>query len=229
MRKQEEFQKRIDERLDNMFNKFTEAIAGAPSPQKQTGNDLDSYTVEQLEAQQASVPEELQPQFTAYLNKRRVQDQVDARVNESLRMRDSETQRKAAAEDAIRRFPELRNESSQMARESEKILEKWGGKSYIDANPRALLDAANEAAITLGVKPSTTGFRPEPRGTGATRQNRAATPPADAGESVLSREENERIAARLGNALGRNKKFDLDAVDKSQRAYKESVHERVRG
>lgn len=198
----------------------------APAPTQSQPQTLDDMTVEQLEQMQPNVPAEQQAAFNAYLIERK----VDAKVDQKLNKFQSTTQAKQLEDkfnkQAFDRWPELRNKSSEFYGIADRILSEMGPSA--DNDPRAVLTAANEAGLQLGLAPATgqRRSRKEPGNVAPGRSTRGTSAP-DVGPS----EEDAAIAKRLQNAMPGRKFTDaqLKRIAKRTKLYKEDIGTRVRG
>lgn len=230
-RKQEAFEQRFLEQQERLIE--TLAQRGQPEPEKKTGNTLDDMSIEQLNSLRAEVaennPEKL-VEFDAYLNQRRVDEQVTSRMSEwETRQRD-EQMRSKAQQDALRRYPELANRGSELYRAVNARLNELGD-SYVSANPRAVLDAANDVAAEMGVSPRRAGKAANMRGRVANKGN--SNPKAKAEDKdekpFVSDKEHEKISHRLSGALPKGKKFDKKSLQERGEFYRNNLQYYLRG
>jgi hypothetical protein len=236
-RKQEQFQERMMQQLSESQKMLAEALQGrTEQPEKQTGNTLDSMSVQELEAFRKTVAEQnpdALTEFDDYLNKRRVDDTVEQRIRQFENKSQVETRRRQANETAVQRYPELGQRNSDFYRAVNNRLQELG-RDYVDANPRAVLDAANDVAAERGMVPSTTR-RPTIRGSVGSRESGGGAPvqkqkqEKNLPKSAQSAEDREAIARRLAAALPKGKKFDDKAIEDKMAQYQENVGYFLRG
>lgn len=228
-RKQEEFQRQMLEQQ----NKLIETLArkAEPEPEKKTGNSLDDMSVQELESFRAQVVEaspEKVGEFDAYLNQRRVDAQVNSRMSDWENRQKVEQLRSKAQQDAIRRYPELSQRGSEFYNAVNGRLNELGD-SYVGANPRAVLDAANDVAAEMGVSPRQAGKAAQMRGRVAGKAN--ANPKAQEPEKRegMSDDQLDVISQRLQSAMPKGKKFDKKAIREREKFYRDNTQYYLRG
>ena len=132
----------------------------APVPvQKTQPQTMDDMSVEQLEQMRANVPEENRVAFETYLIERKADARVDAKLTSFTQQQSFQTNEQKANEKAFSRWPNLHDKSSEFYSITNRILQEMGPTA--DNSPRAVLDAANEAGLELGLQPAT--FKPQIR------------------------------------------------------------------
>lgn len=198
-------------------------VAPVDNAQPQT---LDQMTVEQLEAMKPNVPDEQKVAFGEYLFERKVDAKVDAKLDKFQNTSVRKDQEDKFNETAFERWPELRNKSSEFYGIADRVLSEMGTAG--EKNPRAVLEAANEAGLQLGLSPATgqRRTRREPGNVAPGRSTRGTSTP-DAGQS----EEDAKIASRLGNAMP-GRKFtpeQLKRIAKRTKMYNDGINSHVRG
>ena len=169
-------------------------------------------TSQQLEALRPQVPEDKRPELDRLIAQRRIDESVAARVDARLADQSRLQMRIEANRTAYGRWPELRDPGSQLYQVTNQVLNERGSTN----DPRALLDAANEAGMRLGLQAkSTRSFSDVTVPTGT-------QPPADhGGRDAMSREEAAAIAQRLQHALPGGKKFNLERATELHGQYVE--------
>lgn len=207
-----------EERMLQMMERLADSSAVRSEPVKKSGDSLDDRSIEELEGLRDQVPEDRRAAFDAYLNKRRVQAEVDSRMTALEKKTQVQTARQQAGQEAVNRYPDLADPTSDFARKVNAKLRTLG-RSYIDANPRAIVDVANEVAISEG-----RGFRSQPgrrpKGSQAKRQNTPVDGESRKGKKQFqSKEETAKIAARLSRGLPKGKKFDVDKINERANDY----------
>lgn len=203
-RKLEEMSGRFS-RLEEMLQGVT---AGTPRRDTEPAKDLNDMTTGELEALRPHIPEDKKAAFEVLVNTRREEERVDARFERKLTQRETVQARKAANEEAYDRYPELSNEVGTFYREVNKVLDQWGDP-VTKNNPYAVLQAANEAAHRLGIKPRE---RVESR---SGRVSSRTAPASDnaVGTRKMSVEQSESIARGLTAALPAGKTFSKDVME----------------
>jgi len=203
------------------------ARPAAPAPvtnaQPQT---LDDMSIEQLEAMKPNVPDEQKGAFLEYLMERKVDAKVDAKLNKFQSSSTLKEQEDKFNQTAFDRWPELRNKSSEFYGIADRVLSEMGAAG--EKNPRAVLEAANEAGLQLGLSPATgqRRTRKEPGNVAPGRSTRGTSTP-DAGQS----EADAKIASRLQNAMP-GRKFtpeQLKRIAKRSKMYQDGINSHVRG
>lgn len=231
-RKQEEFQSQMMSQFMDAQRQLVEALKVKPEPEKKTGT-LDDMSVSELESLRGQVAENSPDklgEFDAYLNKRRVDDQVASRMSDWEKRQSVEQARGKAQQDALRRYPELADRSSAFYAAVNNRLNELGD-SYVNSNPRAVLDAANDVAAEMGVSPRAAGKAASMRGRVATRGNsnpKAKEAQAD-DESGPSQAEIDKIAAKLQGALPKGKKFNTKDLKDKSKFYRNNLQYYLRG
>ncbi len=204
----------------------------APEPEKKTGNTLDNMSIPELEAGRASVqadhPDKL-AEYDAYLNQRRVDEQVNSRMSAWEQRQQQDQLRSRAQQDALRRYPELADRSSEFYSAVNGRLNELG-EGYVNANPRAVLDAANDVAAEMGVSPRQAGRAAQMRGRVAGKANANPKPNEEPKEEGgMSDAEMDAIAKRLGGALPKGKEFDRKALRERGQFYRDNLQHYTRG
>jgi len=204
-----------------------------PSPEptrKSEPQTLDEMSVEDLEKMRANVPEEQKAAFEAYLIERKAEARVDAKLSKFQQTQSFKQSEQKANEQAFSRWPELHDKSSKFWQVTNRILQEMGPSA--DKNPRAVLDAANEAGLELGTSPQT--FRPQVnrREPGGVQSGRTSRPTPRKDDQVdLSSEEHQTIQNRLANAMPGRKftKEQLARIAKRTKQYKDNIDLFTRG
>lgn len=207
-----------EERMLMLMERLAESRRESAEPVKQSGNGLDDRSVEELRGLRGQVPEEKLAEFDAYLNHRIVQEEVEKRLSDFERRNEARTARQRYGQEAVNRYPELADSTSSFAKKVDAKLKQLG-KKYIDANPRAIVDVANEVAISTGhawrgdTRPSR---RPK-----STRSTKSAPvkDKKDSGDGFMSKERAEEIAKRLSRGLPAGKKFDTEKIRQRANEY----------
>jgi hypothetical protein len=208
-----------EERMLTMMEKLAEAREAPAQPVKQSGNGLDDRSVEELRGLRDQVPDERKAEFDAYLNQRIVREEVEKRLSDFEQRSQARTARERYGQEAVNRYPELSDPSSDFAKKVNSKLKSLG-KKYIDANPRAIVDVANEVAISTGQAwrgNTRQGRRPKKSPAGG-----KGTSPVKEGqkkEGFLAEKRAEEIASKLSRGLPEGKKFDLDKIRERANEY----------
>jgi hypothetical protein len=126
------------------------------------------------------------------------------------------------------RWPSLQDKTSEFYRATDRILSDMGEAAA--SNPRAVLDAANEAGLELGISPST-GLIPTSRRTPGSVAPGRSTAGAPKKKPDVDMAEVEKTAKRLQNALPGRKftKDQLKRIAERTQEYKDTINTRVRG
>lgn len=180
--------------------------ATKPAPAAGAAKGLEDMSVAELRAMRQQIPAD-QPQTLAALDAVINDRAVDERVSLTLK-RELTTQKfvqieQEANEAAMSRWPELRDKSTQLYKLTNRLLNEAGDLAETD--PRAVLNAANEAGIALGLTPK--GYTPRPAygRDGRVVPGRDANAPAPGspgGKLTADQEANlDRISRRLGDAM----------------------------
>jgi len=198
---------------------------GAPTNAQSAPQTLDDMTIEQLEQARANVPEEQRAAFETYLTDRKIDAKVNAKLasyKQESTFSDAEERANATAFD---RWPELRDKSSEFYRTANRILADMGKTA--DTNPRAVLDAANEAGLELGLSPRTAVRKArEPRGEVAPGRSTRRGPGKEDTPEL-----DEKVVSRLAQAMPGRKftKEQLKRIAEREKMYKENINSYLRG
>jgi len=207
LRKQDELRSELAEIKDLIRNQPAPAVAEPPT------TDINKMSSVQLEALRPNVPEAQHAELDRLINKRRIDEAVAQGIESRLSAREVEQVRREANSTAFQRWPELRDNSSTFRRVTNEVLKERGDST---TNPQAVLDAANEAGMRLGLKPATTAFNSNGRGAYRTARGSSDAPaPADAPQDMLSEAEASAIAIRLRNAMPSGK-FSPEQVKRAR-------------
>jgi len=228
-RKQEEFQNRMLEQQ----NKLIEALnrKPEPAPEKKTGNSLDDMSVSELETARATIAEQNPEQlagFDAYVNQRRVDEQVNSRMSQWESRQQTEQLRGKAQQDALRRYPELATRGSEFYNAVNSRLNELGD-SYVSVNPRAVLDAANDVAAEMGMAPRQAGKAAQMRGRVANKGNANPQAKTEEKKEGMSEAEMAAISKRLSGAMPKGKEFDAKAIREREKFYRDNQQYYTRG
>lgn len=200
-------------------------VAPAPETPSQP-QTLDDMTVDQLIQMQPNVPEEQKAAFDAYLMDRKVDAKVDARLSKFQSTTEHQQAEEKHNATAFDRWPQLRNKQSEFYGITDQILSEMGPSG--ESNPRAVLEAANEAGLQLGLAPASgvQRTRRKPGNVAPGRSTRGTSAP-EPGQSEAQAE----IANRLQNAMPGKKftKEQLKRIAKRSKMYEESINSHVRG
>jgi hypothetical protein len=236
-RKQEKLEERLFSMLEENQRLIAESITGRNrEPEKKTGNTLDEMSVTELDNFRAQVaeqnPDKLN-EYDAYVQQRRVDDRVNERIKQFETKSMVEARRREANSLAVNRYPELGRRGSEFYKAVNNRLTELG-QSYYDANPRAVLDAANDVAAERGISPTprqrVRGTVAGRRGTGKPVQSQNADgPEANLPKNAQSKEDRAAIAARLRSAMPKGKDFDDKAITKRMGEYQDNLNYFLRG
>jgi hypothetical protein len=201
-------------------------------PQPQPANDqpktMDDMSVQELEALQQNVPEDQKEAFREYLIMRRAEERATQKFQSQAMLQQAESLERKYNEQAVTRWPSLQDKSSDFYRTTDRILSEMGETAA--SNPRAVLDAANEAGLELGIAPAH-GLIPTRRREPGNVAPGRSTADSPRKRSDVDMAEIEKTGNRLANALP-NKKFtkeQLKRIAERTQQYKDSINTRVRG
>lgn len=199
----------------------------APTPASNAPKTFDDMSVQELINIQGQVPEAEQAAFAAYLSERKIDAKVDEKLNKFQSQTKYQTDESRFNEQAFDRWPQLRQKSSEFYGIADRILSEMGTRA--DQNPRAVLDAANEAGLELGLAPATALRRDTRRSPGKVAPGRS-TKGTDA-PTPAQTEADKAIASRLQNAMP-GRKFtekQLKRIAKRSKLYQEQINSHLRG
>ncbi len=213
LRKMEQQQAALDQkfaRLEGLLE-GVQAQPAAPAPQQPQGPpQVTDMTSAQLEALRPQVPEANHAELDQLIQQRRIDEAVSSRVDQALTAQTRRQTQLQANQTAHARWPELRDPGSRFYQLTNQILNERG--DMVANDPTALLSAANEAGMQLGLRGQTT---PTLQRGGLNNVPPNSQPPQnDPQKPVLSQEKADEIAANLQGALPDGKKFDMKRVQK---------------
>lgn len=188
---------------------------------------FDDMTIAELTAARPNIPAEQKEAFEEYLIDRKVDERVDGKLDKFQSKTTFKDQEDRFNEQAYQRWPELRAKGSEFYGIADKILSEMGTAG--EKNPRAVLDAANEAGLELGLSPTGVPSRSTRRSPGNVAPGRS-TKGTNAPDLETSAED-QKIANSLANAMP-GKKFSekqLKRIAKRSKMYKESINSHLRG
>ena len=216
----------MQQTMQEMNTKYgVPAPAGSPA-----ARTLDDLSISELEAMKGTVPAEQKDAFLEYLQERKIDAKVSERIGKETKATERRTTEQRFNATAVERWPQLRDRSSEFYRVADRILSEM---PFAADNPRAVLDAANEAGLELGLAPST-GL---PRGgvgrrtPGSVAPGRRTSSGPGGGDDAVDVESMREISGRLRDAMPGHKftKEQLARIAKRQRQYADTLHTRVRG
>lgn len=192
---------------------------------------LDDMSIAELEALRGNVPEDQKATYEAYLQERKIDAKVQDRLNKFEQVTERKTAEQRFNQAALDRWPQLRDRQSEFYRVTDRILGEMG--PLADNNPRAVLDAANEAGLEIGLSPATgvvhRGTRSNPSSSIASGRTKKSAPGND---SSTNMEELRKIAdGKLRNAMPGGKFTDeqLKRIAERSKFYQNELNTRVRG
>ncbi len=140
----------LEAKIDRLLASPTvQAPAHSNDPQAQ----LDAMSLTDLRNLRSQVPEENLATFDQYYEDRRISEAVESKVQTITNQQSYQEQEQQANTEAMTRWPDLRDPTSTLYTQTNKILANLG--SAADSDPRAVLNASNEAALQLGLAPRT--------------------------------------------------------------------------
>lgn len=230
LRKMEKSQQAMMEKLEAITTEnktLRDQLTAAPATKSQSPKTFDDMSVDELIQHQDSIPEAQRKAFDLYLMDRKIDERADQRFGELSNKNDFKEQEDKFNQQAYERWPQLRQKSSEFYGIADRVLSGMGKSG--DKNPRAVLDAANEAGLELGLAPDNGVRRSSRRSPGNVAPGRS-TRGTDAPD-VETTAEDAAIAKKLANAMP-GKKFSekqLKRIAKRSKMYKDSVNNHLRG
>ena len=195
-----------------------EGMQAAPSAPSAAGpRTIDNMSAQELEGLKASATADQLPELERLIQSRYVSEQVKAGIQQELGSRDFADQRRSSNEQAYSRFPELHNTTGAFYKETNKVLGEMGKTA--DSSPRAVLDAANEAGVRLGLSPKAGSILLHQHDTGSN----TAPAPTTKKAFGMSKDRRDEIASKLAGAMPKGKfnQDNLDSIDKNSAVYDE--------
>lgn len=217
LRKHEQLSSTMEQRFARIEGLLQGISQQQPAPQHQNPaqpTSVDQMTSQQLEALRPQVPEDKRPELDRLIAQRRIDESVAARVDARLADQSRQQMRIEANKTAYGRWPELRDPGSHLYQVTNQVLNERG--SGVNNDPRALLDAANEAGMRLGLQPKS-----HARSFTDVSIPAGSQPTPEQGGKGMSKDEAAAIAQRLQNALPGGKKFNLDRATELHGQYVE--------
>jgi len=206
------------------------AVAARPAAPAGPKN-LDEMSIAELRNMRAQIPTD-QPQTLVALDElisnRMMDERVAASVDKKLGSQRFSQLERDANESAMARWPELRDKTSKLYAATNRLLNDMGNLAETD--PRAVLNAANEAGLDLGLTPKTHGPRPVYGRDGglAPGRDQFAPGPGVAGAKLSAEEEAEldKVSRRLGEAMpgGKFTAEQMTRIREGRLAYKTNAH-----
>jgi hypothetical protein len=206
--------------LEQKIERLVEARGGGEPEKPKSANSLDDLSVADLRNLRPQVPEEQRETFEAYLREREIKEEVQSQVQQYQSQQSFQQQEADANKQAVSRWPDLKDKSSTLYGKTNEILQRMGKAA--DENPRAVLDAANEAGIELGLSPRS--FH-QPKVTGArhTAPGGSAPPPGE--QPNVDQSRLDEIAKGLGDAFKGGKISDeaMERIRENTALYRQNV------
>ena len=226
IRKMEKSQTEMQDALTGLRQDIKDAIKSAPAPIAEPQNagpkTVEQMSLTELRNLRNSLPEDSDAGQVAALDglimERTIDDRARALVEAESKRFTFKQREDNANEVALERWPELRQRGEFYAKVSQKLD---GMGDIANADPDAVLNAANNVGIEMGLSPAN-GLRNAPSKGRRTPTNVAGantTPGTDDGTPSLSEEKAAEIAKNLSGALPAGKKFDLKAVQDRTELY----------
>jgi hypothetical protein len=230
LRKMEKSHKEMMAKLEQLGNEnqslraqLTNTMQPVAAASPKTYDDL---SVQDLIQIQNTIPAEQKAAFDAYLIDRKVDERVDAKLGKFQSTSSFQQQEDKFNQTAYDRWPQLRQKGSEFYGIADRILSGMGKTA--DTNPRAVLDAANEAGLELGQAPATSirTSRHTPGNVAPGRSTKSVSAP-----DPVATENDKAIANRLANAMPGKKftKEQLKRIAKRSAEYQEQINSHVRG
>jgi hypothetical protein len=200
---------------------------GVPTPAARTSEPktLDDLSIQELEQMRLNVPDEQKAAFEEYYIQRKVAATVDEKLSGFEQQTTFRTQEQKYNAQAFERWPQLHDRNSDFYRVTDRIMREMGNGA--DANPRAVLDAANEAGFELGIGPAS-GIRRSPRDPGGVVPGRTSRGTKRQDEAP---ELDNGVTSRLAEAMPGKKfsKEQLKRIAERTKEYQDTINTRVRG
>lgn len=216
--------------LREELGKAREQYGVPTAPAADTPKTIEDMSIAELEAMLPSVPDEQKGQFKEYLLLRKAEERAErkfAKRHESERYNELEQKYNSQA---MSRWPQLGDRTSELYRNTDRILSEMGKAA--ENNPRAVLDAANEAGLELGLTPTMglTPRTPQRTPSGLAPGRSTADGPSKKRDSI-NMEEMEKVAKGLQNAMPGKKftKEQLKRIAEREKMYRDTINTRVRG
>jgi hypothetical protein len=207
-----EILRKVDDRFARLESKLDSVVVQPQQGTPASPTSLDDMSTADLEALRPHITQDKLAAFEELVKTRREEERVDARLDKRLSQREVIATRKRANSDAYTRYPELHNERGALYTEVNKILDERGD-DIVRRDPYSVLNAANEAAHRLGIKPTARSERNPSSHIGS---RTAPSADADDGVEQLSMGEAKDIADRLSAALPAGKKFTPETLKRLQ-------------
>lgn len=190
-------------------------------------------SVAELKAMEGQVTEDTQKMYDDALRDAMIREEVDRRVSTESAAQHVQSMREDARLQATSRYSDLSVPGSDFRQEVETRLRQLG-EGYMESNPRAILDAANDVAAERGITAAVVTRQRVPGMTPASSRSNAA--PTKGGTETVdpdepSDEEISTMAAKLRSAMP-NKEFSPEAIKRikeSTAVYKRGIHTRIKG
>lgn len=207
LRKMGERDSAVDQRLARMEGMLQNMASqpATPTPSSAPAQPtIETMSSQQLEGLRSQVPAERHAELDALVTQRRIDESIATGIDRRLSEQQAREQRVDANTTAYGRWPELRDQGSQLYQMANHVLNERG--DTVTRDPRALLDASNEAGMRLGLQPKS--YSPQPSHFGVPH---GSQPPATPASKGLTRDEAATIAQKLKGAMPGGK-FNLDRV-----------------
>lgn len=232
LRKMQKANEELKAELDALRNDLRQAQNQYGVPQSQAATNqpktIEDMSVQELEGLLPNVPEDQKADFKEYILLRKAEERAEQKYMARTQSQQLAEQERRFNEQAVTRWPQLQDRSSEFYRATDRILSEMGESAA--SNPRAVLDAANEAGLELGIAPSTGLIPTRRRAPGSVAPGRS-TAESPKKKSDVDMAEVEKTASRLQNALP-NRKFTKDQLKRiaeRTKHYQETINTRVRG
>jgi len=230
IRKMEESNAALRAELAGLKGMVEGAVAARPAVPAGPKN-LDEMSIAELRTMRTQIPAEQSQALVALdelISNRMMDERISAGVDKKLGTQKFNQLEKDANEAAMARWPELRDKTSRLYVMTNRLLDEMGNLAETD--PRAVLNAANEAGLGLGLTPKTHGPRPvyDRGGMLAHGRDQYAPGPGDASAKLSPEEEAEldKISRRLGEAMpgGKFTAEQMVRIREGKLAYKANAH-----
>jgi hypothetical protein len=199
------------------------------APTTEPANDITRMSSVQLKQFRAQITDPAQREALNDLIAQKTAEEVTSqRVQQFDQSQQFTSARDQANSMAVRRYPELLDPASEFRQSVDRHLlelKQRYGDTYLTADPRIVLNAANEIAMKTGYKARDT------RGGGNSVATRHQSAPTGGDKAPTPEEEaaDKRLAQRLSAALPTGKSFDPKRIKEGKAIYHQIMDQIVKG
>ena len=212
--------------MRSMMSQFLDKV-GTPQPaQSKSKERVEDYSVAELTAYRDGLDADdaRRPELERVIIGKQIDAKVDERVESITGKQAAMTAKTSALNEALNRYPDLRDENSDLYKTVDAEL-KSRGDSYATSNPHAILDVASYVAQRDGVTAAKTTVR-SPNRPGSSKRDSAQAPVAGTKEDYpMTLEEAKSIAAKMKKAMGRDfTDKEIERIRKGHAAYAKDIN-----